>query len=138
MKGFQIGVRLGRLLDGLGKIGGGKDPFIGLAQAGPGTDHPGFPEMMKAGSSGRFPADLALMKQVKMAPHGTSGFGRPLGQGPDDPMVLAQPDGQQAGLPLAAEMEQNSFILKRLAQVFSLAEGANREDKRDDSEEGNV
>jgi hypothetical protein len=78
------------------------------------------------------------MKQVKMAPHGTAGFGRPLGECPDDPVVPGQPDGQQTGLPLAAEMEQNSFILKRLAQDPSLAEGANWEDKRDDSGEGNV
>jgi hypothetical protein len=35
-------------------------------------------------------------------------------------------------------MEQNPFILKRLAQAPTLAEGANREDKRDDSGEGNV
>ena len=53
-------------------------------------------------------------------------------------MVTGQPNGQEAGLTLAAEMEQNPFILKRLAQVFILAEGAIQEDKRDDSAGGNV
>ena len=138
VQGFQVGIRLGGLLDGLGKVGGGKDPFIGLAQAGPGADHAGFPGVMESGSPRRFPADLAFMKQVKMAPHGTAGFGRPLGEGPNHPVAAGEPDRQQAGLPLAAEMEQNPFILKRLAQDPSLAEGANREDKRDDSGRSNV
>ena len=73
-----------------------------------------------------------------MAPHRASGLGRPLGKGPDNPMAPGQPDRQQAGFPLAAKMEQNPFILKRLAQVPSLAEGANGEDKRDDSGMGKV
>ncbi len=53
-------------------------------------------------------------------------------------MVTGKPDSQEAGFPLAPEMEQNPFILKWLAQVLSLAEKANREDKRDDSGWGNV
>ena len=138
VEGFQAGIRLGGLLNGLGKVGGGEDPGVGLAKAGVGSDHPGFPEMMQAGSSRRFPADFAFMKKIKVAPHGTARLGCSLGQGPHDPVVPAQPDGQQAGLSLATEMEQNSFILKRLAQDPILAEGANREDKRDDSRWRNV
>lgn len=138
VQGFQIGIRFGRLFDGLGKVSGRQDPGVGLAQAGTGVNDPGLAEMVKRGPAGGFPTDLALMKQVKMAPHGTAGFGRTLGQGSDHPVVAGQPDGQQAGFSLAAEMEQNPFILKRLAQAPTLAEGANREDKRDDSGEGNV
>ena len=73
-----------------------------------------------------------------MAPHGATGFGGSLGEGADQAVAAGQPDRQHAGFPLAAEMEQNPFILKRLAQELSLAEGANREDKRDDSGVGNV
>lgn len=135
---FQVCVRLGRLFDGLRKVRGGQNARVGLAQAGAGTDHAGFPEVVEGGSPGRFPADLALMKQVKMTPQGTAGFGRPLGQRPDDAVVPGQPDDQEARFPLAPEMEQNPFILKRLAQAASLAEGATREDKRDDSGGGNV
>ena len=133
MERFQVRIWLGRLLDGLGKVGGGKDPLVGLAQAGPGTDYAGFAEVMKGGSPRRFPADFALVEEIQVAAHRATGSGRALGQRPDDPMVPGQPDGQQTGLPLAAEMEQNSFILKRLAQASTLAERANREDKRDDS-----
>jgi hypothetical protein len=73
-----------------------------------------------------------------MATHRAAWFGRALGEGPNYPVAAGEPDRQQAGLPLAAEMKQNPFILKRLAQDPSLAEGANREDKRDDSAGGKV
>ena len=53
-------------------------------------------------------------------------------------MVAGQPNRQEAGLPPATEVKQNPFILKWLAQGFSLAEGATQEDKRDDSGVGNV
>jgi len=138
VEGFQIRIRLGGLFDGLGKVGGGKDAGIRFAQTGSGTGQASLAEMMERGSPGGFPADFAFVKKIEMAAHGAAGFGRSLGEGADDAMVPGQPDGQQAGLPLAAEMKQNPFILKRLAQVLSLAEGATREDKRDDSGKGKV
>ena len=138
MERFQIRVRLGRLFDRLGEVGGGKNAGVRLAQTGSGTDQAGLAEMMERGSPGGFPADFAFVKKIEMAAHGAAGFGRSLGEGADDAMVPGQPDGQQAGLPLAAEMKQNPFILKWLAQVLSLAEGATQEDKRDDSGEGKV
>ena len=107
-------------------------------QARTGADGAGFPKVMQAGPAGRFPADFTLVKQVQMAPHRAARFGRPLGEGPNQPVAAGKPDRQQAGLPLPAEMKQNPFILKRLAQGPSLAEGANREDKRDDSAGGKV
>ena len=78
------------------------------------------------------------MKKIQMTPHRASRLGRPLGKSPDNPVMVGQPDCQEAGFALTAKMEQNPFILKRLAQVPSLAETANREDKRDDSGEGKV
>ena len=135
---FKVCIGLRRLLDRLGKVGGGQDPGVGLAQAGAGVDDAGFPEMVEGGPARRFPTDLTLMKEVEMPPHRAARLGCALGQGPDDPVLTGQPDGQQAGFPLAAQMEQNSFILKRLAQVPTLADGAKREDKRDDSAGGNV
>ena len=138
MESSQIGIRLGGLLDGLGEVGGGEEAGVGLAQAGAGTGDAGLAEMMEAGPAGRFPADLAFVKQIEVAPHRVARFGRSLGEGADHPVAAGQPDREEAGFPLAAEMKQNPFILKRLAQGLSLAEGANREDKRDDSAGGRV
>ena len=138
MQSSQIGIRFRGLLDGLGKVGGGEEAGVGLVQARAGADGAGFPKVVQAGPAGRFPADLALVKKVQMAPHRAARLGCSFGKGTHDPMAAGQPDGQEAGFPLASEMEQNSFILKRLAQALSLAEGANREDKRDDSAEGKV
>ena len=138
MESSQIGIRFRGLLDRLGKVGGGEEAGVGLVQARAGADGAGFPKVVQAGPAGRFPADLALMKKVQMAPHRATRFGRPLGEGPNHPVAAGEPDRQQAGLPLTAEMKQNPFILRRLAQGPSLAEGANREDKRDDSAGGKV
>ena len=138
MESSQIGIRFRGLLDGLGKVGGGKDAGVRLSQARARADGAGFPKVMQAGPAGGLPADLALVEKVQVAPHGAARFGRPLGKGTHHPVAAGEPDGQQAGLPLAAEMKQNPFILKRLAQGPSLAEGANREDKRDDSAGGKV
>ena len=138
VQGPEIRIGFGGLFDGLGKVGGRENPGVGLAQARAGTDHPGFPQMVEAGAAGGFPADFTLVKKVQMTPHGTAGLGRPFGQGSDHPVGAGEPDGQEAGLTLTAEMEQNPFILKWLAQVPSLAEGANREDKRHDSGWENV
>lgn len=135
---FEIRIRLGGLLDGLRKISRREDPGVRLSKPGPGMDDPCLPEVVEAGSAGRFPADLALMEQVQMTPHWAAGLCRPFGQGPDHPVVAGEPDSQEARFPLASEMKQNPFILKRLAQEPTLAEGANREDKRDDSGMGNV
>jgi len=138
MERSQIGIRFRGLLDGLGKVSGGEEPRVGLVQTRAGADGAGFPEVMQTGSSGGFPADLALVKKVQMAPHRAARFGGSLGESSNHPVAAGEPDRQQAGLPLAAEMKQNPFILKRLAQGPSLAEGANREDKRDDSAGGKV
>jgi len=138
VQGFQVGIRLGGLLDGLGKVGGGQDPGIGLAQAGTGVDDAGFTEVVEGGPAGGFPTNFTFMEKIQVAAQRAAGFGGPFGQSPDHPMAAGEPNRQQAGLSLAAEMEQNPFILKRLAQDPSLAEGANREDKRDDSGRSNV
>jgi len=133
VQGLQIRIRFSRLFDRLGEIGGGQHPGVGLAQAGTRVDDPGLPQMVESGPAGGFPADFAFMKEIEVAAHGAFRFGRSLGQGADHPVATGQPNSQQAGLPLAAEMEQNPFILKRLAQAPTLAERANRKDKRDDS-----
>ena len=138
VQGFQVGVRFGRLLDRLGKVGGRQDPGIGLAQAGTGVDDAGFTEVVEGGPAGGFPTNFTFMEKIQVAAQRAAGFGGPFGQSSNHPMAAGEPNRQQAGLSLAAEMEQNPFILKRLAQDFSLAEGANREDKRDDSGRSNV
>ena len=138
VQGLQVGVRFGRLLDCLGKVGGGQDPGIGLAQAGAGMDDPRLAEVVEGGPPGRFPTDFTFMEKIQMTPHGVAGFGGSFGQSSDHPVAAGEPNRQQAGLSLAAEMKQNPFILKRLAQEPSLAEGANRRDKRDDSGWRNV
>jgi hypothetical protein len=138
MESTQIGIRFRGLLNGLGKVSGGKDAGVRLSQARARADGMSLPEVVEGGPAGGLPADLALVEKVQVAPHGAARFGRPLGKGTHHPVAAGEPDGQQAGLPLSAEMKQNPFILKRLAQGLSLAEGANREDKRDDSAGGKV
>ena len=135
---FEIRIGLGGLFDGLRKIGRSQNSGVGLPQPGSGMDHPCLPQVVEAGSTGRLPADLALVEKVQVTPHGAAGLRRPLGQGSDHPVIAGEPDGQEAGFPLTPKMEQNPFILKWLAQDPSLAERANREDKRDDSGVGNV
>ena len=105
VKRFQIRIRLGRLFDGLGKIGGSKNPGVGSPQSGVGSDDPGFPQVVKSGSARGFPPDFAFVKKIEMAPHGIAGLGRPFGEGADYPMAPGQPDGQEAGFSLPTEME---------------------------------
>jgi hypothetical protein len=57
------------------------------------------------------------MKEVEMAFEWVAWFGGPPGEGADNSVAAGQPNGQQARFPLAAEIEQNSFILKWLAHV---------------------
>jgi len=102
MERFQIRIRLGGLLDGLGKVGGGENSGVGLAQTGAGADDLGFPQMVKSGPTRGLPANFAFMKKIEMAPQGIAGLGRPFGESADYPMVTGHPDGQEAGFPLPA------------------------------------
>ena len=85
----RLKVRIGfrRLFDRLGKVGGGQDPGIRSAQAGPGVDDAGFPEVVEGGPARRFPTDLALVKEVEMPSHRAARLGCALGESADDPVV---------------------------------------------------
>ena len=99
---------------------------------------PGLLQVVEGGASGGFPSDLAFVKKIQMPFERVTRFGRTPGQGANDSVAAGQPDSQKTGFPLAAKMEQNTLILKWLAQAGSLADPANREDKRDDSAGQNV
>ena len=103
-----------------------------------GFPDPGLPEVVEGSATGGFPTDFAFVKQVELALERVAGFGRPAGKGANDPVLTRQPNGKKARLPLSSQMEQNTFILKWLAQGASLADRANRKDKRDDSGGKNV
>ena len=81
----------------------------------------GFPEacffeVMECGSPGEVPSDFALMKEVEMTFEWATWFCGSAGQGTKNPVVSGQPYRQKAGFTLAADMEENPFILKCLAQ----------------------
>ena len=80
----------------------------------------GFSEVVKSCPAGGFPGKVAFMKEVEMAFEWVAWFGGPPGEGADNSVAAGQPNGQQARFPLAAEIEQNSFILKWLAHVSLL------------------
>ena len=87
----------------------------------------GFPkacffEMVQVASSGAVPRNLACVKKIEVTFERISGFGGTTGKGTNDSVLAGEPDGEEAGFPLAAKMEQNPLILNRLAQVGTLAE----------------
>ncbi len=84
----------------------------------------GLPEVVKRGAAGGFPRKIALMKEVEVAPEGVSWFGSSFGECAKNSVMTGQPNGQQACLSLAAQMEQNSLILKWLVHVFDLNRGS--------------
>ena len=79
--------------------------------------HQGFSEMVECCATGGLPRKVAFMKEVEMAFKGVARFGGPPGKCTENAMPAGQPNGQQARFPLAAEIEQNPFILKWLAHV---------------------
>ena len=95
-------------------------------------------EVVQGGATRGVPSDFAFMKKVEVPLERTPGLGGTPGESSDHPMASGQPNGQKAGLPLSAEMKQNAFILKCLAQVVTLADPAIGDDKGDDSEDKNV
>jgi hypothetical protein len=78
---------------------------------------PGFSEVVESCATGGLPGKVAFMKEVEMAFEGVARFGCPPCEGAKNTVATGQPNGQQARFSLAAEIEQNSFILKWLAHV---------------------
>ena len=78
--------------------------------------------MVQVPSAGAVPRNLAFVKKIEVPFEGISWFGGTAGEGTNDSMLAGEPDGEEAGFPLAAKMEQNPLILNRLAQVGTLAE----------------
>ena len=78
--------------------------------------------MVQVPSAGAVPRNLAFVKKIEVPFEGISGFGGTTGEGTNDSVLASEPDGEKAGFPLAAKMEQNPLILNRLAQVGTLAE----------------
>ena len=91
-----------------------------MTQSPMGFPDPGFSEMVEGRPTGRFPGKVAFMKEVEMAFEGVSRFGGPPSECTENAVTAGQPNGQQARFPLAAEIEQNPFILKWLAHVSPL------------------
>jgi hypothetical protein len=81
---------------------------------------PGFPEVVESSASGGFPGKITFMKEVEMAFEGVTWFGGPPSECAKNSVTTGQPNGQEARFPLAAEIEQNPFILKWLAHVAPL------------------
>jgi len=94
MESTQIGIRFRGLLDGLGKVSGGKDAGVRLSQARARADGMGLPEVVEGGPPGGLPADLALMKEVQVASHGAARFGRSFGKRTHHTVAAGEPDGQ--------------------------------------------
>ena len=82
--------------------------------------HPGFSEVVESCATGGLPGKVAFMKEVEMAFEGVARFGCPPCEGAKNTVATGQPNGQQARFSLAAEIEQNPFILKWLAHVALL------------------
>ena len=122
VKGTEIGVGFCEVLDGLGEVGGGKKARIRLAESGVGFPEACFFEMVQVASAGEVPRNLAFVKKIEVPFEGISGFGGTTGEGANDSVLAGEPDGEEAGLPLAAKMKQNPLILNRLAHGGTLAE----------------
>jgi hypothetical protein len=122
VKRTEIGVGFCEVLDGLGEVGGGKKARIRLAESSVGFPKAGFFEMVQVPSAGAVPRNLAFVKKIEVPFEWISGFGGTTGEGTNDPVLAGEPDGEEAGLPLAAKMKQNPLILNRLAHGGTLAE----------------
>jgi len=81
---------------------------------------PGFSEVVQSCATGGFPGKITFMKEVEMAFEGVAGFCGPPSECAENSVTTGQPNGQEARFPLAAEIEQNPFILKWLAHVALL------------------
>ena len=79
--------------------------------------HPGFSEVVECCATGGLPGKVAFMKEVEVAFEWVTWLSGPPGQCAENSVATGQPNGQEARFPLAAEIEQNSFILKWLAHV---------------------
>ena len=122
VKRTEIGVGFCEVLDSLGEVGGGKKARIRLAESDVGFPEACFFEMVQVASAGAVPRNLAFVKKIEVPFEGISWFGGTTGEGTNDSVLAGEPDGEEAGFPLAAKMEQNPLILNRLAQVGTLAE----------------
>jgi len=122
VKRTEIGVGFCEVLDSLGEVGGGKKARIRLAESGVGFPEACFFEMVQVTTTGAVPRNLAFVEKIKVPFEGISWFGGTTGEGTNDSVLAGEPDGEEAGFPLAAKMEQNPLILNRLAQVGTLAE----------------
>ena len=122
VKRSKIGIGFGEVFDGLGKVGGGEEAGIGLAESDVGFPEAGFFEMVQVASAGEVPRNLAFVKKIEVPFKRISWFSGPTGEGTNDSVLAGEPDGEEAGFALAAKMKQNSLILNRLAQVGTLAE----------------
>ena len=122
VKRTEIGVGFCEVLDSLGEVGGGKKARIRLAESGVGFPEACFFEMVQVTTTGAVPRNLAFVEKIKVPFEGISWFGGTAGEGTNDSMLAGEPDGEEAGFPLAAKMKQNPLILNRLAQGGTLAE----------------
>jgi len=91
-----------------------------MTQSSMGFLDPGFPEVVESCAARGLPGKVAFMKEVEMAFEGVTWFSGPPGECAENSVATGQPNGQQARFPLAAEIEQNPFILKWLAHVSLL------------------
>jgi len=122
MKGTEISIGFCEVLDSLGEVGGGKKARIRLAESDVGFPKAGFFEMVQVTSAGAVPRNLAFVKKIEVPFEGISWFGGTTSEGTNDPVLAGEPDGEEAGLSLAAKMKQNPLILNRLAHGGTLAE----------------
>ena len=122
VKGTEISVGFCEVLDGFGEVGGGKKARIRFAESDVGFPEACFFEMVQVASTGAVPGYFAFVEKIEVPFEGISGFGGTTGEGTNDSVLASEPDGEKAGFPLAAKMEQNPLILNRLAQVGTLAE----------------
>jgi len=122
VKGTEISVGFCEVLDGFGEVGGGKKARIRFAESDVGFPEACFFEMVQVASTGAVPGYFAFVEKIEVPFEGISGFGGTTGEGTNDSVLAGKPDGEKAGFPLAAKMEQNPLILNRLAQVGTLAE----------------
>ena len=122
VKRFKIGIGFGEVFDSLGKVGGGEEAGIRLAEASMGFFQSGFFQMVEVVSARSVPRNLAFMKKIEVSLEWAPWLGGPAGQRAEDTVAAGKPDGKEAGFPLAAKIKQNPFILNRLAQEGRIAE----------------
>jgi len=122
VKRSKIGIGFGEVFDGLGKVGCGEEAGIGLVESSMGFFQSGFFQMVEVVSARSVPRNLAFVKKIEVPFEGISWFGGTAGEGTNDSVLAGEPDGEEAGFPLAAKIKQNPFILNRLTQEGRLAE----------------